>query len=88
MLAGKFGDKWSLGFLVETERQVEAHLRDHQSRLPTHDRRTWEILEQMRIDEAGHGDTAARLGAAELPPPVRLAMRAAARVMTRTAYYV
>lgn len=88
VLAGKLGDKWNLGFLAETERQVEAHLDGHLARLPAKDRRSREILDQMRIDEIGHAQTASRLGAAELPAPVKVAMKLAARVMTRTAYYV
>lgn len=88
MLAGRLGDRWNLGFLAETERQVEAHLRGHQAVLPGQDRRSWEILEQMRIDEAGHAATARRLGAAELPGAVKLAMKLASRVMTRTAYRI
>jgi ubiquinone biosynthesis monooxygenase Coq7 len=86
--AGKLGDRWNLGFLAETERQVEAHLTDHLERLPVQDRRSREILDQMRADEAGPAETAARLGASELPGPVRLAMKLASRVMTRTAYWV
>ena len=88
VLAGKCGDAWNLGFLAETERQVEAHLESHKARLPAEDRRSWEILEQMRVDEAGHAETAVRLGARELPAPVRQGMRLASRVMTKTAYYI
>lgn len=88
MLAGRLGSKWNLGFLAETERQVEAHLDRHLGRLPEADRRSWEILQQMKVDEAKHAHTASRLGGAELPEPVKAAMRSAARVMTRTAYYV
>lgn len=87
-LAGKLGDKWNLGFLAETERQVEAHLDGHLARLPDRDRRSREMLDQMRVDEIKHAQTAVRLGAAELPYPVKLAMKLAARVMTRTAYYL
>ena len=88
MLAGRLGRKWNLGFLAETERQVEAHLDGHLARLPVTDRRSWEILEQMKVDEVRHAHMASRLGAADLPAPVKLAMRSAARLMTRTAYYV
>lgn len=87
-LAGACGDAWNLGFLAETERQVEAHLADHLGRLPAADRRSWEILEQMKLDEIRHADLAEHLGGAPLPAPVRTAMRLAARLMTRTAYYV
>ena len=88
MLAGRAGDAWNLGFLAETERQVEAHLDHHLSELPVDDRRSRTIVEQMKADEAGHAATAERLGARSLPVPLRLAMRAAASVMTRTAYYL
>jgi len=87
MLAGRLGDKWNLGFLAETERQVEAHLDGHLAKIPARDRRSWEILEQMKADEIKHAHTASRLGAAELPAPAKLAMKLAAKVMTRTAYY-
>ncbi len=88
VLAGKCGDAWNLGFLAETERQVEAHLESHKARLPEGDQRSREILEQMRIDEASHAETALRLGARELPAPVKQGMRLASRVMTKVAYYV
>ena len=88
VLAGKCGDDWNLGFLVETERQVEAHLEGHKTRLPEGDQRSREILEQMRVDEAGHADTALRLGARELPASIKQGMRVAARMMTQTAYYL
>lgn len=88
ILAGKLGDDWNLGFLAETERQVEAHLAGHLERLSSEDRKSWFILEQMKRDEIEHADTALRLGARELPMPVKLAMKLTARVMTGTAYYV
>lgn len=88
VIAGRLGARWNLGFLAETERQVEAHLDRHLARLPVRDRRSWEILEQMKLDEIKHADTAVRLGAAELPPVVKGAMKLAARVMTGTAYYL
>ncbi|MDR1662553.1 MAG: 2-polyprenyl-3-methyl-6-methoxy-1,4-benzoquinone monooxygenase [Azoarcus sp.] len=84
--AGKFGDAWNLGFLAETERQVEAHLRGHLDALPADDGKSRAIVEQMRRDEAGHAETAVRLGARELPPPVKLAMKFAAKLMTSVAY--
>jgi 3-demethoxyubiquinol 3-hydroxylase len=86
--AGALGDRWNLAFLAETERQVEAHLTGHLDRLPSEDRRTRLVVEAMRADETKHRNTALGLGAAELPPPVRLAMRVAAKVMTTVAYRV
>jgi len=88
VVAGKFGDRWNLGFLAETERQVEAHLSGHMERVPHQDGRSLAILDQMRKDEAGHADTAVALGAAELPAPARLAMKLASKVMTTVAYRV
>ncbi len=88
VLAGKFGDAWNLGFLAETERQVETHLESHKARLAQEDLRSWKILEQMRLDEISHADTAVRLGARELPTPVKQAMLLASKAMTKTAYYV
>lgn len=88
LLAGRLGDKWNLGFLAETERQVEVHLDSHLASLPEQDRRSREIVDQMRIDEIRHAETAVRLGAAELPAPFKLAMKLAAKVMTETAYRV
>lgn len=86
--AGKCGDKWNLGFLAETERQVGAHLNDHLQRLPSSDQRSRAVLEQMAADEAEHAATAVHLGAAELPAPVKSAMRLSSKLMTSTAYYV
>lgn len=88
IVAGKAGDEWNLGFLAETERQVEQHLESHLASLPAQDSRSRAIVEQMKTDEIGHAETAGRLGAAELPPPVKLAMRAMSHLMTRTAYYL
>jgi 3-demethoxyubiquinol 3-hydroxylase len=86
--SGLLGDRWNLGFLAETERQVESHLHGHLERLPANDRRSRAIVEQMRNDEAAHAVTAQRGGAAELPGPVKLAMRLAARVMTGSSHWV
>jgi ubiquinone biosynthesis monooxygenase Coq7 len=86
--AGAAGDRWNLGFLAETERQVEEHLSGHLHKLPPEDARTRTLVEAMRADEAKHRDTAMGLGAAELPSPVKLAMRLASRVMTKIAYRV
>lgn len=88
MAAGRFGDKWNLGFLAETERQVEAHLDSHLDKLPPQDQRSWAILEQMKVDEVKHADTALRLGGAPLPDPVKRLMKLSAKVMTRVAYRV
>lgn len=84
--AGKFGDSWSLGFLAETERQVEGHLAGHIARLPAQDRKSSEVLEQMKADEMRHAKTAVRYGARELPAPVKLAMKLSSKLMTRLSY--
>jgi len=86
-LAGALGDRVSLGFIVETERQVESHLRDHLERLPAADLRSRAILEQMKHDETGHAATSAALGGSDLPLVVRAAMRLSSRLMTRTSYW-
>jgi ubiquinone biosynthesis monooxygenase Coq7 len=86
--AGRLGDKWNLGFLAETEKQVEAHLQGHLGRLDERDAKTRAVVVAMRDDEARHAATARELGAAELPPPVKRAMRAAASVMTRASYWI
>lgn len=88
LLAGWAGDRWSLGFVVETERQVEQHLASHLDRLPSADAPSRAIVEQMKVDEALHAAAAELNGAAALSAPIRLAMRLAARVMTQTAHYV
>jgi len=88
LVAGRFGDPVSLGFVVETERQVEAHLQSHLDRLPPGDHASRAIVVQMKDDEAAHASAAQAAGALELPAPVRLAMRAAAKVMTTTAHYL
>lgn len=84
-VAGLLGDKWNLGFLAETERQVEAHLDGHLQQLPEVDARSRAVVEQMKTDEAQHAQTAIDHGGASLPAPVRLAMRVAADVMRQTA---
>jgi len=86
--AGALGDDWSLGFLAETERQVEAHLDRHLEQLPAEDARSRAIVEQMRLDERAHAATAEELGARPLPTAVKLAMKFASWVMVRTAYHV
>jgi len=85
--AGLAGDKWSLGFLAETERQVETHLKGHLGRLPAEDSKSRAIVEQMKIDERKHATTATEAGGAELPFPVRQAMKLMSKVMTRTTYW-
>jgi ubiquinone biosynthesis monooxygenase Coq7 len=87
-ISGAAGDRWSLGFLAETEAQVERHLQGHLDRLPQVDGRSRAVVAQMRDDEARHGAMGRDLGAAELPGVVKRAMQATARVMTRTAYWV
>jgi len=88
MVAARLGDARSLGFVVETERQVEAHLASHMERLPQSDHQSRAIVEQMRQDEIAHGASAQALGAAEMPRPIRQAMRAMSKVMTGIAYYL
>lgn len=86
LIAGRFGDRWNLGFLAETERQVEAHLKGHLDMLPADDRKSRAIVEQMKVDEAEHAEAAIGLGAHELPAPVKGAMKLAAKVMTTLSY--
>ncbi|MFZ6849701.1 2-polyprenyl-3-methyl-6-methoxy-1,4-benzoquinone monooxygenase [Undibacterium sp. RuRC25W] len=88
VIAAKCGDAASLGFVVETERQVEAHLASHLQALPESDSKSRAIVEQMRVDEVAHGAAAKSLGASELPLPVRVGMKCMAKVMTTTAYYI
>jgi 3-demethoxyubiquinol 3-hydroxylase len=85
-LSGTLGDKWSLGFIAETEQQVCAHLDRHLDGLPSQDERSRAIVRQMRDEEAAHGKNAREAGAAELPSPLKRLMRATASVMTATAY--
>ncbi len=85
-LSGVIGDKWSLGFIAETERQVCDHLDSHLDKLPADDARSRAIVTTMRDEEAEHGKNAVAAGAAELPPAIKLLMRATAKVMTSTAY--
>jgi ubiquinone biosynthesis monooxygenase Coq7 len=87
-LAAATGDRTSLGFVVETERQVEGHLDEHLARLPSGDTRSRAILNVMRTDEIEHGAAAKSAGASELPAPVRVLMRHTARVMTTAAYWI
>lgn len=86
--AGRVGERWNLGFLAETERQVEQHLQGHVERLEGRDAKTLAVIEGMQREEAGHRRTAEALGARELPEPARLGMRLAARLMTTLSYWV
>ena len=86
LVAGRAGDRISLGFVVETERQVEAHLASHLDRLPAGDADSRAVVAQMQTDEARHADAALAAGGLAMPAPVRWLMRAAARVMTGTAH--
>ena len=88
LLAGRLGPGVSLGFVAETERQVEQHLRSHLDRLPAADQASRAIVQRMMEDEARHASDARAAGAVELPTPVKLAMRLAAKLMTRTAHHV
>ncbi len=87
-LAGIAGDKYSLGFVAETERQVSLHLEHHISQLPEQDDRSRKILVQMNEDELHHRDTALKAGGVDLPVPVRLTMTAISKLMTKTSYYI
>jgi len=87
-VAGLAGDRWSLGFVRETEIQVEAHLQEHLERLPVEDARSQAILDQMKTDEAEHARMAEEAGAAELPPPIRTAMAFTAGIMKALAYRI
>ncbi len=88
LVAGMLGDKWNLGFLAETEHQVEAHLAEHLQRLPYQDVKSRAIVAQMRVDEACHATMAISHGGIELPLPVKLAMKMSSKIMTHTAYWV
>lgn len=88
VVAGILGDKWNLGFLAETENQVGAHLASHLQRLPASDEKSRAIVEQMKTDEACHATMALSHGGAELPLPVKFAMKLSSKVMTETAYWV
>jgi ubiquinone biosynthesis monooxygenase Coq7 len=88
LVAGRAGDAWNLGFLAETEHQVERHLERHLERLPTGDAKTRAVLEQMKQDEARHARLARDLGARELPAPVKRLMMAASKVMTTVSYWI
>ncbi len=88
LFAGRFGDRWNLGFLAETERQVENHLKGHLDMLPEHDHKSRAIVEQMKSDEIEHAETALSMGAHELPAPLKGAMRLASKLMTTLTYRI
>jgi ubiquinone biosynthesis monooxygenase Coq7 len=87
-LAGLLGDRWNLGFLAETERQVVKHLEGHLQRLPAADEKSRAVLEEMKVDEARHATSAITHGGGALPEPAKLAMRLSSKVMTETAYWL
>jgi ubiquinone biosynthesis monooxygenase Coq7 len=87
-IAGAVGDKWSLGFVEETEKQVGAHLTSHLEKLPQTDQKTRKIIEQMQEDEAKHANEAKQHGAAELPAPVKFLMKQVSKLMTSSSYYL
>ncbi len=87
-LAGLAGDRYSLGFVAETERQVSLHLEQHIRELPNQDQRSFKILQQMNQDELQHRDTALAAGGVDLPFPVRISMTAISKLMTKTSYYI
>ena len=88
VIAGKLGDRWNLGFLAETEKQVTAHLESHLTRLPDTDTKSAAIIEQMAIDETSHAQTAEALGAAQFPPLLKQVMQQTAKVMTGLSYRI
>jgi len=88
MMAGLAGDKWSLGFVAETEKQVENHLESHLETLPQNDHRSRAIIEQMRLDEIEHGQAALQAGGVSLPNPVQQMMKLISKVMTTSAYKI
>jgi len=87
-VAGKIGDKWSLGFVAETEKQVVKHLDEHLEQISDKDQKSRAILEQMKVDELHHGTIALEAGGAELPQPVKLVMGLMSAVMTKSSYWV
>lgn len=88
VVAGKLGDRWNLGFLAETEKQVTAHLESHLDRLPESDEKSAAIIRQMAIDETSHAHTAEALGAAQFPPVIKQLMQQTSRLMTSLSYRV
>jgi ubiquinone biosynthesis monooxygenase Coq7 len=88
LAAGLAGDKWSLGFVAETEKQVESHLESHLKKLPEEDHRSRAIVDQMRMDEIEHGQAALHAGGVNLPEPIQKIMQAMSKLMTTTAYKI
>jgi ubiquinone biosynthesis monooxygenase Coq7 len=88
LVAGLAGDRWSLGFVAETEKQVENHLESHLQKLPEADERSRAIVDQMRVDEIAHGQAAVRAGGKALPEPIQKIMQLMSKVMTTTAYKI
>ncbi len=88
VLAGKLGDEWNLGFLAETEHQVEKHLDGHLKKLSPEDQRSWAIVNQMKIDEGQHADLAKKLGARDLPFWTKKLMKCSAKIMTTTTFWL
>ena len=86
--AGALDDKWNLGFLAETERQVSSHLQSHLNKLTDADIKTRSIISQMQQDETAHAEEAKELGASDLPEPIKAGMKVASKIMTSTAYYI
>ncbi len=87
-LAGAIGDKWSLGFLAETEHQVSGHLQSHLAKLPVHDEKSRAIVTQMQVDETSHATTAIEHGGVALPLPIQMAMKLTSKILTHTAYRI
>jgi len=87
-VAGVAGDKWSLGFVAETEKQVEGHLDEHLEQVPPRDQRTRAILEQMKVDEIEHGQKAKDHGGVDLPSPLRSLMKVTSKIMTKSVYRI
>lgn len=88
VIAGALGDKWNLGFLAETEKQVGEHLANHLEKLPQSDQKTRKIIQQMQLDEAKHAREAKQYGAAELPAPAKFLMKKVSKLMTTSSYYL
>ncbi len=86
--AGLAGDKWSLGFIAETEHQVVKHLDEHLAKIASNDIKSRAVLEQMKVDESRHATHALEAGGAELPLPVKIAMKLTSKIMTRSSYWV
>lgn len=87
-VAGKIGDKWSLGFVAETEKQVVKHLNEHLDKMSPEDLKSRAVLEQMKIDELHHGTIALEAGGATLPEPVKMVMGLMSKVMTKTSHWI